>query len=109
MQTTEDADLALKGLAIVERDGFYEEGEMEGEIMPADLDAVDIDEEAAAIGGTWPGEVRQRLHPLIQSILHKTSVHVDLRSEIRCRNTYSLMNPSCSRRLFGLGFTAVPI
>lgn len=58
MQTTEDADLVLQGLAIVERDGFYEEGEMEGDMTPPDLDAVDAGEEAAAIGGTWPGEVR---------------------------------------------------
>lgn len=60
MQTTEDADLVVEGLAIVERDGFYEEGEMEGEITPPDLDAVDADEEAAVIGVTWPGEVRQQ-------------------------------------------------
>lgn len=58
MQTTEDADLVVKGLAIVERDGVYEEGEMEGDIPPPDLDAVDADEEAAAINATWPGEVR---------------------------------------------------
>lgn len=63
MQTTEDADLVVDGLAIVERDGFYEEGEMEGAITPPDLDADDADEESVAIGGTWPGEVRQRLVP----------------------------------------------
>lgn len=61
METTEDADLVVEGLAVVERDGFYEAGEMEGEIMPADLDAVDADEEAASIRGSWPGEVRLRL------------------------------------------------
>lgn len=59
MQTTEDADLVVEGLVIVERDGVYGEGETEGEIAPDDLDAVDAGE-GAAIGGTWPGEVRAR-------------------------------------------------
>ena len=86
IQTTEDSDLVLEGLAIVERDGFYEEGEMEGEITPADLDAVDTAEEATAIGGPWPGEVRQRLvcaHP-------NHSTHVTCACELRCREISSL-------------------
>lgn len=58
IQTTEDADLVLEGLSIFERDGFYADGEMKGEITPRDLDAVEPDDEAVAIGGTWPGEVR---------------------------------------------------
>lgn len=58
MQTAEDADLVLEGLSIVERDGVYEDGEMEGVITPRDLDAVDPEEPTTAIGGAWPGEVR---------------------------------------------------
>lgn len=60
----------MEGLAVVERDGFYEEGEMEGEFTPPDLDAVGADEEAASIGRTWPGEVRQQLvstHPKLST------------------------------------------
>lgn len=58
MKTAEDADLVLEGLSIFERDGVYEDGEMEGVTTPPDLDAVDPEEPTAAIGGTWPGEVR---------------------------------------------------
>lgn len=85
MQATEDADLVVEGLAIVERDGFYEQGEMEGEITPPDLDAVDAAEEAAAIGGTWPGEVR---HNPVSSRLYYVElwsvvgVDVSLRAQV---------------------------
>lgn len=60
IQTTEDTDLVLEGLAIVERDGFYRQGEMEGEMTTSSLgaDPSDVhDEGAVAFGGTWPGEV----------------------------------------------------
>lgn len=60
IQTTEDYDLVLEGLAIVERDGFYREREMEGEITTGDLDAnpSDVEDEGGVVfGGTWPGEV----------------------------------------------------
>lgn len=58
MQTTEDADLVLEGLVIVDRDGFYEEGETDGEIAPGEMDN---DDERPAIAGTWPGEVRPQV------------------------------------------------
>ncbi|CAM9224731.1 unnamed protein product, partial [Ectocarpus fasciculatus] len=64
IQTTEDSDLVLEGLAIVERDGFYREGEMEGEITTGGLDAnpSDVEDEGAVVfGGTWPGEIRVEL------------------------------------------------
>ncbi len=64
MQTAEDADLVLEGLSIFERDGVYEAGEMEGVIIPRDLDAVDPEEPTAAIGGAWPGEVRPHYEAL---------------------------------------------
>lgn len=89
MHTTEDADLAVEGLVIIERDGFYEEGEMKGEIVPPDLDAVDATGEAAAIGGTWPGEVRQRLvsthltHPTHKTYVHKCTYRVYKRNLVR--------------------------
>lgn len=71
MQTTEDSDLVIEGLAIVDRDGFYEDGEMDGNFSPRDLDVVAADE-GAAIGGTWPGEVG----PQVLS-LHKHSSTVE--------------------------------
>lgn len=64
MTTTEDADLVLEGLAILERDGFYQDGEMEGDITVGDLDYFDADAgETTAMRGTWPGKVRCCLGP----------------------------------------------
>lgn len=51
VQTTEDSDLVLEGFSIVERDGIYGKGEMEGENIPGD-------EGASAVGGSWQGKVR---------------------------------------------------
>lgn len=67
MQTTEDSDLVIEGLVIVDRDGFYEGGETDGEFASGDLDAGVG--EGAAISGTWPGEVRPQVftHSAVKS------------------------------------------
>lgn len=60
LQTTEDSDLILQGLAIVERDGIYETGEMEGAIVIPDLDALDSRAVAHGPGVSWQGKVRRK-------------------------------------------------
>lgn len=57
MQATEDSDLVLQGLAILERDGIYEEGEMEGDIAIEGLDAAGANEGTSVVGGSWQGKV----------------------------------------------------
>lgn len=61
MQTSEDLDLVLEGLAIVERDGVYAEGEMGGEFTVEDFDARDAGAGTSLVGGSWQGEVRTHL------------------------------------------------
>lgn len=57
MQSSEDSDLVLEGLAIVERDGFYAEGEMAGELTIEDFDAIDAGRGVPLAGASWQGEV----------------------------------------------------
>lgn len=59
MQSSEDSDLVLEGLAIVERDGSYAEGEMDGEFAIEEFDVSDAGARTSLVGGSWPGEVRR--------------------------------------------------
>lgn len=59
VQGIEDSDIVLDGLAIVERDGIYEEGEMEGNSIIENLDGAGNNQNRAAVSRSWPGKVRQ--------------------------------------------------
>lgn len=58
VQSSEDSDLVLEGLEIVERDGIYAEGEMDGHFTIEDFDASDAGAGTSLVGGSWQGEVR---------------------------------------------------
>lgn len=58
MKTTEDSDLVLEGLFIAERDGVYQQGEMEGEYSVQDMDSIHLDQGTSAVGGSWQGKVK---------------------------------------------------
>lgn len=63
VSTIEDQDVVLDNMFIVERDGFYDEGEMEGEIGDRDMDDVDargVKWADFAGGRRWQGKVRYR-------------------------------------------------
>lgn len=59
LQSSEDSDLVLEGLAIVERDGIYAEGEMGGEFTMEDFDVREDGAGTSLVGGSWQGEVRR--------------------------------------------------
>lgn len=63
MKATEDSDITLEGLRIVERDGVYEEGEMHGENRTQDMDVADSSGIIPFISTAtriWQGKVRFR-------------------------------------------------
>lgn len=58
VKAVEDSDVVLKGLEIVEKDGVYKEGEMEGEYAFQDSnETMDI---VSTRGRSWQGKVQFR-------------------------------------------------
>lgn len=61
LTTTEDLDIALENLRIVERDGIYEDGEAEGDREEVGDDGIDLQVDARAVSAvtrSWEGKVR---------------------------------------------------
>lgn len=63
LTTTEDLDIVLENLRIMERDGIYEDGEAEGDSAEVGDDGIEpqVDAGAAsAVTRSWEGKVRFR-------------------------------------------------